>query len=40
MAHFAKLDDNNIVLEITVVNNADIHFLPFPETQSVWCTNM
>ena len=34
MAHFAKLDDNNIVLEVTVVNNADIHFLPFPESEA------
>lgn len=34
MAHFAKLDDNNVVLEVTVVNNLDIHFLPFPESES------
>jgi len=24
MAHFAKLDENNIVLEVLVVNNEDI----------------
>lgn len=24
MAHFAKLDDNNIVLEVNVVNNAEL----------------
>jgi hypothetical protein len=35
MAHFAKLDDNNIVLEINVVNNADINDLPFPESEPV-----
>ena len=34
MAHFAKLDDNNVVLEVTVVNNLDIHFLPFPESEA------
>ncbi len=34
MAHFAKLDDNNVVLEVTVVNNVDIHFLPFPESEA------
>jgi len=34
MAHFAKLDDNNVVLDVTVVNNVDIHFLPFPESEA------
>jgi hypothetical protein len=34
MAHFARLDDNNIVTEVTVVNNVDIHFLPFPESEA------
>ena len=34
MAHFAKLDDNNVVLEVTVVSNVDIHFLPFPESEA------
>ena len=24
MAHFAKLDDNNVVLQVIVVNNDDI----------------
>ena len=33
MAHFAKLDENNIVLEVNVVNNSDIGDLPFPESE-------
>ena len=35
MAHFAKLDTNNIVLEVNVVNNSDIDDLPFPESEAV-----
>lgn len=35
MAHFAKLDDNNIVLSVDVVNNSDIDNLPFPESEPV-----
>ena len=35
MAHFAKLDDNNIVLEINVVDNNILNNLPFPESESV-----
>ena len=35
MAHFAKLDENNIVLEVHVVNNDDIQNLPFPESETV-----
>jgi S-adenosylhomocysteine hydrolase len=35
MAHFARLDENNIVLEVIVVNNDDIQNLPFPESESV-----
>lgn len=35
MAHFAKLDDNNIVLDVNVVNNAVIDNLPFPESEPV-----
>ena len=31
MAHFAKLDENNVVLEVHVVSNDDIQNLPFPE---------
>lgn len=35
MAHFAKLDENNIVIEVNVVNNSDIQNLPFPESEAV-----
>jgi len=33
MAHFAKLDQNNIVLEVNVVDNNTINNLPFPESE-------
>lgn len=33
MAHFAKLDENNVVVEVNVVNNDDIRDLPFPESE-------
>lgn len=35
MAHFAKLDENNIVLDVNVVNNSDCDDLPFPESEPV-----
>jgi len=35
MAHFAKLNENNIVIEVNVVNNEDINNLPFPESEPV-----
>lgn len=35
MAHFAKLDDNNIVIDVCVVNNEDIQNLEFPDSESV-----
>jgi hypothetical protein len=35
MAHFAKLDDNNIVLDVNVVSNDVIDNLPFPESEPV-----
>lgn len=35
MAHFAKLDENNVVLQVNVVNNDDIQNLPFPESEIV-----
>ena len=38
MAHFAKLDENNVVLEVHVVNNEDIQNLPFPESEAVGIT--
>ena len=33
MAHFAQLDDNNIVIDILVVSNDDINNLSFPESE-------
>lgn len=33
MAHFAKLDDSNVVLAVYVVSNDDIKNLPFPESE-------
>jgi hypothetical protein len=35
MAHFAKLDDHNVVLEVNVVANAAINDLPFPDSEPV-----
>ena len=35
MAHFAKLDDNNVVLDVNVVNNQTIDDLPFPASEPV-----
>lgn len=35
MAHFAKLDENNIVLEVIVVNNDVVQNLPFPDSEPI-----
>lgn len=35
MAHFAELNDNNIVLQVIVVANAAIDDLPFPDSEPV-----
>jgi hypothetical protein len=35
MAHFAKLNSDNVVLNIFVVSNDDINNLPFPESESL-----
>jgi hypothetical protein len=35
MAHFAQLDEQNIVLNVVVVSNDDIDHLPFPESEPV-----
>ena len=35
MAHFAKLDENNVVLEVHVVANEAINNLPFPQSEPV-----
>jgi hypothetical protein len=33
MAHFAKLDENNTVLEVNVVANQVVNDLPFPDSE-------
>ena len=38
MAHFAKLDANNIVIDVNVVNNDTIENLPFPESEPIGVT--
>jgi len=35
MAHFAKLDENNVVLDVNVVDNNTINNLPFPDSEPV-----
>ena len=35
MAHCAKLDENNVVIEVNVVDNKDVGDLPFPESETV-----
>lgn len=35
MAHFAQLDENNVVVNVLVVSNDDIQNLPFPESEAV-----
>jgi len=35
MAHFAKLDNNNIVIDVNVINNEIINNLPFPDSEPI-----
>lgn len=35
MAHFAKLDENNTVTDVFVVNNEDLQNLEYPESESL-----
>lgn len=35
MAHFALLDENNIVVQVTVVDNKDIGYSNFPESEAI-----
>jgi len=35
MAHFAKLDDASLVMEVIVVSNETLNNLPFPESEPV-----
>jgi hypothetical protein len=35
MAHFAQLNENNLITQVIVVNNATVDNLPFPESEPV-----
>lgn len=35
MAHFAQLNEHNIVLQVIVVNNETLENLPFPESEPI-----
>lgn len=35
MAHFAQLDEHNIVLQVIVVGNSTLNDLPFPDSEPV-----
>lgn len=35
MAHFAQLDENNIVTQVLVVDNRDVGELPFPDSELI-----
>ncbi len=35
MAHFARIDENSVVLEVLVVSNDALGNLPFPESEPV-----
>lgn len=35
MAHFAKLDENNVVISVNVINNNVVDNLPFPESEPI-----
>lgn len=35
MAHFARLDENNIVIQVIVVTNGAVDNLPFPESEPI-----
>jgi hypothetical protein len=35
MAHFAQIDEANLVVQVIVVNNSEINDLPFPESEPI-----
>jgi hypothetical protein len=35
MGHFVKLDDQNVVTDVIVVNNETLNNLPFPDSEPV-----
>lgn len=38
MAHFAKLDENNVVIDVVVVNNETLNNTEFPESEAIGVT--
>jgi hypothetical protein len=38
MAYFAKLNDQNLVLEVNVIDNIDVNYLEFPASEPVGIT--
>ena len=35
MAHFALINDDNVVQEVIVISNDDVDNLPFPQSESI-----
>ncbi|MEI7507833.1 MAG: hypothetical protein WCJ62_00035 [Flavobacterium sp.] len=35
MAHFAKLDENNLVIDVNVVSNETLNSQPFPDSEPI-----
>lgn len=35
MAYFAKLDDQNVVMEVNVVDDINVNYLPFPASEPI-----
>lgn len=35
MAYFALIDNQNIVTDVIAVNNAEVDYLPFPESEPI-----
>ena len=40
MAHFAKLDDSNIVLEVTFIPNNDLNNAEYPDSEALGVTKL
>ena len=35
MAHFSKLNNDNVVIDVLVIDNVDLHFLDFPSSEGL-----
>ena len=35
MAYFAKLDDQNVVMEVNVIDDINVNYLPFPASEPI-----